>query len=99
MTELRLAIGHLKETISVGNVLLAKMEKQQEEIEKSKTPRFPACFLITKDEDFEDHFILGLKHPSNWSELPQGYIGRTCYDREELQQIIRGIQTLLGEQQ
>jgi len=34
MTELQLAIGHLKEAISVGNVLLAKMEAKQKDLEK-----------------------------------------------------------------
>lgn len=96
MTELQIAIGHLKETISVGNVLLAKLE-QQEEAEKSKSPKFPARFVAVKDSIIEGDFVIGMVDPRSWPELPHGFLGRACFSEKDIRQIITGLQTLLGD--
>jgi len=102
MTELELAIGHLKETISVGNVLLAKLEKQQEEASKPKVPVFPYRFIAVPDKTIQGYFVIGLRDDGptlfkKWSELPEGFVGRSCFSRETMQELIKGLQTLLGE--
>lgn len=100
MTELQITIGHLKESISVGNVLLDKLEAKQRDLDKPKVPSFPYSFTIVKDKDLEDMFVIGLKEPNSvWKELPVGFSGRACFDRGDIRQIIKGLQTLLGDRQ
>lgn len=99
MTELQIAIGHLNETISVGNVLLTKLEKQQKEAEKLKVPIFPWRFTIIKDAHIKGDFLIGLQEDNiyPYAELPKDFKGRAGFNRTDLRQIIAGIQTLLGE--
>lgn len=101
MTELQLAIGHLKETVSVGNVLLTKLQKEQEEAKKSKVPEFPCRFIVVKDMTSPD-FIIGLETEggtgiTSWDELPSNFKGRAFFSKHDLQDIVSGIQTLLGD--
>lgn len=104
MTELQLAIGHLKETISVGNVLLDKMEKQQAVAERPKVPVFPWRFLVVRDSDSPENFIIGLKEDdigtgiTTWKELPSNFKGRAFFSKHDLRDIVSGIQTLLGDE-
>lgn len=97
MTELQIMINELKTRVEQALNLVARLEKQQKDLEKTKEPEFPTCFIVTKDRDFEDNFVIGLQKPCNWRELPQDFVGRAGYDRGEIQQIIRGLQTLLGD--
>ena len=101
MTELQSAIGHLKETISVGNVLLAKMETKQEDLDKPKVPVFPNRFTVVRDSVYPNSFIIGLKKDGtifrHWDELPPDFEGRAIFDQHDLREIIKGLQTLLGE--
>jgi len=102
MTELELAIGHLKEAISVGNVLLKKLETQQKDLKKSKEPNFPYRFIAVKDKYFKGEFIIGLQNNKEflhrWEELPPDFVGRACFNKNGIQKIILGLQTLLGDQ-
>jgi len=105
MTELELTIRHLKEAISVGNVLLKKLEIQQKDLKKSKEPNFPYRFIAVKDKHFNetDEFIIGLQKAereflNRWEELPPDFMGRACFTKYEIQEIILGLQTLLGDQ-
>ena len=99
MTELQIAIGHLKEAISVGNVLLAKMEAEQKDLDKPKVPSFPSRFIVVRDINVSDLFVIGLAADNlqHWGELPSNFKGRALFDKEEIQQIITGLQTLLGD--
>jgi len=97
MTELESSIRSLKESISVGNVLLDKLEREQKDLEKPKAPVFPGRFIAVPDDSISDNFVIGLDLPDTWCELPPGYKGRTAFDKEDIRQIIKGLQTLLGE--
>ena len=102
MTELQLAIGHLKEAISVGNVLLVKLEAEQKDLDRSEIPEFPRRFFAAKDTIYPGQFVIGLQDDGflkKHDELPFDFLGRTCFSRAAIQQIIEGLQTLLGEQQ
>jgi len=102
MTELQLAIGHLKETISVGNVLLAKLEEKQKEAEKPKVPEFPYRFIVVRDKCSPDQFIIGLETEggtgiTSWDELPPTFKGRAFFSKYDLRDIVSRIQILLGD--
>jgi hypothetical protein len=96
MTKLQVAINNLKETCIAAELLLEKLKKAQRNSEKS-VGKFPFSFIAVKDDSLPDHYVLGLKNPIEWAELPKGFAGRACYDKAEIQQIIRGLQILIGE--
>lgn len=97
MTELQIMINELKTRVEQALNLVARLEKQQKDLRETKEPEFPSCFIVVKDRDFDGNFVIGLQKPCDWRELPQYFVGRAGYDRDEIQQIIRGLQTLLGE--
>lgn len=97
MTELQVTINNLKEAIIASDLVLQKLETTQKDLDKPKVPSFPSCFCTVKDECMDNLFVIGLKKPIVWPELPPNFIGRACFDRVEIKQIIAGLQTLLGE--
>ena len=104
MTELQVTINNLKETIIAADLFLQKLEKTQKNLEKPEVPEFPYSFIAVQDDDVSDHFAIGLRDPGGqflkrWPELPPDFKGRACFSRGDIQEIIKGLQTLLGEQQ
>ncbi len=97
MTELQSSINSLKEVITSGNRLLFKLEKAQKDLEKPKVPNFPACFAVVPDVNLPGHFVIGLKTPYGWWELPGDFKGRACFCKAQIQQIIDGLQMLIGD--
>lgn len=100
MTELQVTINNLKEVVIVGDLTVQKLEKAQRDLEKPKVPKFPPRFFAGKDNSFPDNFVIGLSkalpglYPYN--ELPKDFVGRGPFTRQEIQEIITGLQTLLG---
>jgi len=103
MTELQMTIANLKDVITAANRLLFKLEKTQKDLEESKIPEFPSRFIAVKDKCLRDEFVIGLQKtgvfPFHYTELPPDFIGRACFTKEEIQQIISGLQTLIGDKQ
>lgn len=104
MTELQVTINNLKDVLTRGNRLLFQLEKAQKDLEKPKVPVFPPRFIAVKDVSIKNNFVIGLAasgygHLQHWPELPDGFKGRALFSVNEIQQIITGLQTLLGEQQ
>ena len=103
MTTLQITINNLKDVIASGNRLLSRLETAQKNLDKPKTPEFPARFIVVQDENTpEVDFIIGLEDIggtgiTSWHELPPGFKGRAYFSRDELRQIITGLQTLLGD--
>lgn len=101
MTKLQVTINNLKESISVGNILLSKLEIQQVVTEKPRVPEFPSRFSAAKDAVYSDRFVIGLQDElsllKKHNELPPNFLGRTCFKKEDIRQIIEGLQTLLGD--
>ena len=100
MTELQLTINNLKEAIIAADLVLQKLEKAQEALEKQRIPTFPKTFIATKDATFSKAYVIGLDNSSPlhpWTELPKVFVGRACFSQEDIRQIITGLQTLIGD--
>ncbi len=97
MTELQVTINNLKEACIAAERLLEKLEKQQE-AEKALEPKFPVCFTVVKDMTNTNQYVIGINRPADWPELPSNFKGRACLKGYDLQQIITGLQTLLGDE-
>ncbi len=95
MTELQVVIDNLKEAHIVGELLLAKLRNVQKDLEKPKDLVFPSRFIMISDPDRVDSFVIGLEKPFDWKGLPLTFRGRTAFSREDIQQIIEGLRTLL----
>jgi len=94
MTELQVTIANLKDVLAGGNQLLFRLEKAQKDLEKPKVPDFPPRFAAVKDGRL---FTIGLELPVNWVRLPEYFKGRGAFTKNEILQIIRGLQVLIGE--
>ena len=97
MTELQMTINNLGAVILSAGLVLEKLEKAQKDLDKPKVPVFPISFTAVRDESIRACFVIGLENPATWDELPSGYKGRAAFDEGDIRQIIRGLQTLLGE--
>jgi len=98
MTELQVTINNLKEACIAAELFLEKLEKAQKDLENPETPRFPSSFTVVRDKTFPTgHYVIGLETPRKWEELPEGFVGRACYNKKEIRWIITGLQTLIGE--
>ncbi len=101
MTKLQVTINNLKEMLIAGELVLEKLEKAQNDLEKPETSDFPRRFFAAKDTVYSDKFVIGLQDDGGLlkkhDELPFDFLGRTCFNKEAIQQIITGLQTLLGD--
>ncbi len=96
MTELQTTIKSLTQTIIDETLLLGRLERQQKDLEESKVPKFPGSFIMVPDMYERGLFVIGLHKPSTWSELPDDFKGRACFTKKDIQQIIDGLQMLIG---
>ncbi len=91
-------IDDLKEGITAAEKVVALLEKQQ----KAVVPEFDVAgrFYACRDNDSgRTEFTLGLYGASKWSGLPSGFLGRACFDRDDIRDIINGLQSLIGDNQ
>ena len=98
MTELQTTIKRLEQVTFEGYTLLAKLTRAEKDLEKPKVPEFPIRFIAVRDCKIRDTFVIGLEQVKDWpDDLPKGFKGRAMFNRGDIWQIIRGLQTLLGE--
>lgn len=97
MTKLQVTINNLKEVCLATELVWRKLEKAQKDLDKLEVPVFPNRFTAVLDESIQNNFVIGLELPASRGELPPRYKGRTAFDRDDIRQIIKGLQTLLGE--
>ncbi len=98
MTELQVEINDLKEVIIAADLVLEKLKKANEDLKKSKVPSFPSRFIVMADSQIAGTFLIGLHSPTTWDGLPTNFRGRSCFDKQDIQQIIDGLQMLIGEE-
>ena len=97
MTELQVTIANLRDVLTGGNQFLFKLETAQKDLEKPKVPDFPPRFVAVKQGNHSRLFMIGLESPANWTRLPEYFEGRGAFTKNEILQIIRGLQVLIGE--
>lgn len=101
MTKLQVTINNLEDVLTSGNRLLLKLKEASEDLENLKAPEFPRRFFVAKDAVYSDMFVIGLQDDvsllKKHDELPPDFRGRTCFNKRDIQQIIVGLQTLLGD--
>lgn len=98
MTELQVTINNLKDVLTGGNRLLSRLEKAQKDLEKPKVPDFPPRFAAVKHGNFKSClFTIGLELPGVWPQLPKYFKGQGAFSKDEILQIIHGLQVLIGE--
>jgi len=87
--------------VAMKATLLITYEEQKPTPVKPKTPIFPSRFIAVKDNHAYNNFVIGLRKsgdfPCHYTELPPNFVGRACITRKEIQEIIWGLQTLIGD--
>jgi hypothetical protein len=93
MTELQIEMRCLQDAIFQATCLLERLKTKKE----SPKPEFPRWFIAKEDRDVSGTFIVGLKTPFDYKELPVGFVGRAAKSESDIRQLIRGLQILIGE--